>query len=78
MGDPRTRKTYLSLLDLPVLSQTIRVFDLSPIISDILVIVSEDDLINCRAVAIDPYNFSKVLHLIGFLCSYYRNFQSKR
>ena len=64
MGDPRTRKTYLSLLDRPVLSQTIRVFDLSPIISDILVIVSEDDLINCRAVAIDPYNFSKVLHLV--------------
>ena len=64
MGDPHTKKTYLSLLDLPVLSQTIRVFDLNPIISDILVIVSEGDLSNCQAVAITPYNFSKVLNLV--------------
>jgi len=64
MGDPHTKKTYLSLLDLPVLSQTIRVFDLNPIISDILVIVSEDDLSNCQAVSITPYNFSKVLNLV--------------
>ncbi|MAP89027.1 2-C-methyl-D-erythritol 4-phosphate cytidylyltransferase [Candidatus Poribacteria bacterium] len=64
MGDPHTKKTYLSLLDLPVLSQTIRVFDLNPIISDILVIVSEGDLSNCQAVAITPYDFSKVLNLV--------------
>ena len=64
MGDPHTKKTYLSLLDLPVLSQTIRVFDLNPIISDILVIVSEGDLSNCQAVAITPYNFSFFLNLV--------------
>jgi 2-C-methyl-D-erythritol 4-phosphate cytidylyltransferase len=64
MGDPHTKKTYLPLLDLPVLSQTIRVFDLNPIISDILVIVSEDDLENCQVVAITPYDFTKVLDLV--------------
>lgn len=65
MGRRRTKKPYLKLLDKPVLTHTIGVFDRSAVVDAIFVIVSEADFDACRSVAIEPYGFQKVAGLVA-------------
>ncbi len=64
MGHHRTKKPYLELLDKPILSHTIAVFDQSTVVDAIFVIVDEMDFDACRSAVIEPYNFQKVAGLV--------------
>ena len=64
MGRHRTKKPYLELLDKPILTHTIGVFDRSSVVDTIFVIVGETDFDACRSTVIEPYNFQKVASLV--------------
>ena len=64
MGHHRTKKPYLELLDRPILTHTIGVFDRSAVVDAIFVIVGEMDFNACRSVVIEPYGFQKVTRLV--------------
>jgi 2-C-methyl-D-erythritol 4-phosphate cytidylyltransferase len=64
MGQPRTKKPYLQLLDKPVLTHTIDVFDRCSVVDAIYVIVGTTDFEVCQSVAIEPYGFQKVANLV--------------
>ena len=61
MGRHHTKKPYLDLLDKPILAHTIGVFDRNAVVDTIFVIVDEADCDICQSVAIEPYNFQKVV-----------------
>ncbi|MBI1925892.1 2-C-methyl-D-erythritol 4-phosphate cytidylyltransferase, partial [Candidatus Poribacteria bacterium] len=65
MGSPHTKKPYLRLHDTPILTHTIGVFDQSPVIDAIYVIVDVADFEVCRSIAIAPYGFQKVADLVA-------------
>ena len=65
MGHLRTKKPYLKLLDEPVLTHTIGVFDRNPVVDGIYVIVHETDFEVCQSVVIAPYRFQKVTGLVS-------------
>lgn len=64
MGHHPTKKPYLELLDRPILTHTIGIFDRSTIVDTIFVIVGETDFDACRSVVIEPYGFRKVGGLV--------------
>ena len=64
MGRHRTKKPYLELLDRPILTHTIGVFDQNAVVDTIFVIVGETDFDACRSVVIEPYDFQKVARLV--------------
>ena len=64
MGHHRTKKPYLQLLDKPILTHTICVFDRNSSVDAIYVIVSLSDFDACQSIAIAPYGFRKVADLI--------------
>lgn len=65
MGHHPTKKPYLELLDKPILTHTVGVFDRSAVVDAIFVIVSETDFDACRSAVIEPYNFQKVAGLVA-------------
>lgn len=65
MGHPPTKKPYLELLNKPILTHTVGVFDRSTVVDAIFVIVGETDFDACRSVVIEPYNFQKVSGLVA-------------
>ena len=64
MGPHHTKKPYLELLDRPILTHTIGVFDCSAVVDAIFVIVDETDFDVCQSVVIEPYDFRKVAALV--------------
>ena len=64
MGRHRTKKPYLNLLDKPILTHTIGVFDRCAVVDTIFVIVDESDFDACQSVVIEPYDFQKVARLV--------------
>ncbi|MEK7250222.1 MAG: 2-C-methyl-D-erythritol 4-phosphate cytidylyltransferase, partial [Bacteroidota bacterium] len=50
MGSPHTKKPYLPLHDKPILTHTIGVFDQSPLVDAIYVIVDAADVALCRSL----------------------------
>jgi 2-C-methyl-D-erythritol 4-phosphate cytidylyltransferase len=64
MGHHRTKKPYLQLLDKPILTHTIGVFDQTSVVDAIYVIVNPSDFETCQSIAIAPYGFQKVAGLI--------------
>ena len=64
MGHRRTKKPYLQLLEKPILTHTISVFDQNPVVDTIHVIVNPSDFELCQSIAIVPYGFQKVTNLI--------------
>ncbi len=57
-------KQYLDIAGIPVLARTIASFEKCDAITDIIVVVNEDDIQYCRSNIIEQYNFSKVKALI--------------
>ncbi len=53
-------KQYIEIGNMPVLARTIKVFDDSPVIDDIILVTNKDDLKLCKDNIIDRYGFSKV------------------
>lgn len=64
MNDP-VRKQYHSLAGLPIIVHTLRVFDTSKMISQIFLVVPEDDLEFCRAKIIIQANPVKRITLVA-------------
>ena len=62
--DGDTKKQYLVLDDIPVLTRTIMVFDRHDAMDDIIVVVSKEDHAYCRTNIIQPYAFTKNIHLV--------------
>ncbi|MBM7624984.1 2-C-methyl-D-erythritol 4-phosphate cytidylyltransferase [Sporohalobacter salinus] len=60
----KLNKQYLSLLDKPVLAHTLGVFQKSDLITEIIVVVREDEMDYCRQEVINKYNYDKVSALI--------------
>lgn len=60
----RLNKQYLSLLDKPVLAHTVEVFQNCDLITEIIVVVKEDEMDYCRRKVIEKYNYNKVKALI--------------
>lgn len=53
-------KQYLLLQDIPVLVRTLGVFQQSAVVSEIIVVVPEKDLLSVRKQFIEPYGLTKV------------------
>ncbi len=60
-----TKKQYLPLGDMPVLSRTIQVFDQCSLIDQMLLVVSEDDVSFCQENIIAPFGFCTPVSLIA-------------
>ncbi|ADL11687.1 2-C-methyl-D-erythritol 4-phosphate cytidylyltransferase [Acetohalobium arabaticum] len=60
----KLNKQYLSLLDKPVLAHTVEVFQNCDLITEIIVVVKEDEIDYCRRKVIEKYNYNKVKALI--------------
>lgn len=60
MGRLPTKKPFLRLLEKPVVSHTIGVFDRNSGVDAIYVIVAAADTDICHSVAIEPFHFQKV------------------
>ena len=57
-------KQYLSLLNKPILAHTLDVFQDCDLITEIIVVVREDEKDYCRREVIDKYNYNKVSALV--------------
>ncbi|HEX9061870.1 MAG TPA: 2-C-methyl-D-erythritol 4-phosphate cytidylyltransferase [Clostridia bacterium] len=53
-------KQYIEIGNIPVLARTIKVFDDSPMIEDIILVTNKDDLKLCKDNIIDRFSFSKI------------------
>lgn len=60
-----TKKQYLVLDDIPVLTRTIMVFDRHDAMDDMIIVVPEEDQAYCRTNIIAPYAFKKKIHLVA-------------
>ncbi len=60
-----TKKQYLPLGNMPVLSRTIQVFDQCPLIDHIFLVVPEDDISFCRDNIIAPFGFCSPISLVS-------------
>ena len=57
-------KQYLRLGDRPIIAHTLQVFQDSPDISGIIVVIPEDEIPYCRETVIEAYHLSKVLAVV--------------
>ena len=61
----RRPKQYLPVGGVPLLVQTIAVFQRSPLIHEILLVVPREDIRRVRSRFVEPYGFSKVSQVLG-------------
>jgi len=61
----RLRKQYLPVGGIPLLVHTIGVFQRSPLIHGILLVVPEEDIRRVRSRIVEPHGFSKVAQILG-------------
>ncbi len=59
-----TKKQYLYLDEIPILTHTIMAFDKSEYIYEIIIVVPREDRNYCQKHIIDPFKFKKTIHLI--------------
>jgi len=59
-----TPKPYLPLHGKPILAHTLAVFEVTPEVRQVAVVVHPDDLEQCQEQVIEPFHFKKVLRLI--------------
>lgn len=57
-------KQYLPLAGMPILARTLAAFESSAVIQAIVVVVPPGDETRCRAVAVEPYGWTKVLAIV--------------
>ncbi|WP_299981377.1 2-C-methyl-D-erythritol 4-phosphate cytidylyltransferase [Desulfobacula sp.] len=60
----KTKKQYLHLDGIPILTRTIMVFDTCDQLHEIILVVPKDDEEYCKTHIIDPYRFKKKIHLV--------------
>ncbi len=54
-----TKKQYLKICDIPVLTKTLHVFDKCSFIHHLILVVPKEDTTYCKQQILDPYNFGK-------------------
>lgn len=59
------RKQYLLIKEKPVLYYTLRVFEASPLISEIILVTGEGEIEYCRRQIVEKYGFQKVHKIIA-------------
>ncbi len=57
-------KQYLQLGGIPIVARTLQVFQDSPLISGIILVIPEDEIPYCRREVVEKYQLSKVLHVV--------------
>lgn len=60
----KTKKQYLYLDKIPILTRTVMVFDKCDQVHEIILVVPREDEEYCKSHIIDPYGFKKNIHLI--------------
>jgi 2-C-methyl-D-erythritol 4-phosphate cytidylyltransferase len=65
MGLGRKKKQYLCLDNRPILTHSIFVFQDSPVIDQIVVVVKEEDIAYCQQEIIKKYNLHKVSQVVA-------------
>jgi 2-C-methyl-D-erythritol 4-phosphate cytidylyltransferase len=58
-------KQYLLLAGRPILAHTLAVFESTPFIDDVYLIIPEDEIIFCRENVVDRYGFVKVRRIVA-------------
>ena len=58
-------KQYLQLLDKPVLVHTWDLFERSPLVNEIIVVVPKDEIEHCKKEIIKPLGFTKIERIVG-------------
>lgn len=61
----KLNKQYLSVLNKPVLAHTLEVFQKSNLITEIIIVVREDEMDYCRQEVITEYDYNKVTLVKG-------------
>ncbi len=59
------KKQYLQIHEIPILTHTLKTFDQTPQINNIILVVPADDQVYCQSKIIDPYNFKHPIHIIA-------------
>ena len=59
-----TKKQYLRLNQIPILSLTIRQFDRCRVVRSIILVIPRTDESFCREHIVEPYKFTKPVHLV--------------
>ena len=57
-------KQYLQLAGKPIVARTLQVFQDSPSISGIILVIPEDEIPYCRREVVEKYQLSKVLDVV--------------
>ncbi|MEI6205144.1 MAG: 2-C-methyl-D-erythritol 4-phosphate cytidylyltransferase [Desulfuromonadales bacterium] len=57
-------KQYLLLNGLPIIARTISVFDKSPLIDAIYLVIPADEIVYCREQVVDSCNFTKIVTIV--------------
>ncbi|NLJ33977.1 MAG: 2-C-methyl-D-erythritol 4-phosphate cytidylyltransferase [Firmicutes bacterium] len=65
MGPVFLKKQYHPLGDRPILAHTLAIFQESPLITDIVLVVAPEDIPYCRRELVDKYGFSKVGEIVA-------------
>ena len=60
-----TPKQFLQLGDVPLLVHVLRVFESNRMISEIVLVVSQDDVTSCREEFLPPFAFSKISAVVA-------------
>ncbi|SDT96294.1 2-C-methyl-D-erythritol 4-phosphate cytidylyltransferase [Desulfobacula phenolica] len=60
----KTKKQYLCLEGIPILTRTIMVFDRCDQLNEIVLVVPQDEMAYCKKNIIDPFGFAKKIHLV--------------
>jgi len=63
-GSAQQKKQYFMLGDRPVLAHTISIFEESPLVDDIVVVVCPEDIAYCQREIVTKYGFQKVSKLV--------------
>ncbi|MCK5162620.1 MAG: 2-C-methyl-D-erythritol 4-phosphate cytidylyltransferase [Desulfobacula sp.] len=60
----KTKKQYLRLSGIPILTRTISVFDKCDQVHEIVLVIPKEDSEYCKKHIIDPFGFAKKIHLV--------------
>jgi len=60
----KTKKQYLCLDGIPILSRTIMAFDICNTVCEIVLVIPEQDHDHCNRYMIEPFGFLKKIHLV--------------
>lgn len=61
----KVQKQFLLIKDKPVLFYTLRVFENSPVITDIILVTGKDEIEYCQKEIVDKYGFNKVRKIVA-------------